>query len=431
MPLVVNTKIEGDTVYVTYDEAVLTTGSPFPIEGFTIRGLDPTVYEVVNAYAEYGQLVLICSNTLHDAELSTAGIVYKQVSTPVLLGPEPGTALTQHYIPLSTADVQCADGDCFDSATSIMEREQQLPLRIENIQCAPDGTTVVMSFSEYLNPSYVPPVSSFFYRTEDESILNVASIAIEGKDVVITHDPTVTLTQNTIIEYEPPSDNFLRTTENPFRVVIPFSFKLKCLDPNPPEECDPDKVHVNGIGTPYNVRNGECATVDDYVKMFGLQEAIEVSNIGNPQAMDINYERMNFILDETAKMIQGYIDIATWSGQALLMGSFKQGQLTLARYYLFANRRPRDVTEDFTRMVQWIQQTAASNALKPADCAESGRVLIGGISQQYNLENGLGLNGWMQSFPSEDVYRRMNGGFLPEWYKRASSNLGIQDSGNS
>lgn len=92
----------------------------------------------------------------------------------------------------------------------------------------------------------------------------------------------------------------------------------------------------------YGVANNcEPATVDYFIEVFGFNEALELSRIEDPTANTINYQRIQVALNDSAVLINNYIETAPPQGKLLIAGSYRRTQATLARWYL-DTLRPRE-----------------------------------------------------------------------------------------
>jgi phage gp36-like protein len=86
--------------------------------------------------------------------------------------------------------------------------------------------------------------------------------------------------------------------------------------------------------------NCDPATVDYFIKVFGYQEALELSNIDNPTSNRIDSEKIQIALNDAAVLINNYIETAPPQGKLLIAGSYRRTQAILARSYL-DSLRPR------------------------------------------------------------------------------------------
>lgn len=96
----------------------------------------------------------------------------------------------------------------------------------------------------------------------------------------------------------------------------------------------------------YGIANNcDPATVDYFIKIFGAEEAIELSNIDNPTKNSIDAEKIQLALNDAAVLINNYISTAPYQGKLLIAGSYRRTQATLARCYL-DTLRPRQAVLD-------------------------------------------------------------------------------------
>lgn len=91
--------------------------------------------------------------------------------------------------------------------------------------------------------------------------------------------------------------------------------------------------------------NCDPATVEYFVKIYGYQEALELSNIDRPTSNQIDCEKIQIALNDAAVLINNYIDTAPPQGKLLIAGSYRRTQATLARGYLDSLRPRAHVVE--------------------------------------------------------------------------------------
>lgn len=390
---------------VTFSEVILSAESD--LNFYDPRGFPPGV-ELDSIDTSSGQLIITLSTTSpSDVEIPlTAGIVVKDLALTL----ESGGSL-EFFIPLKQVAKICPDAGCTeDPPDYYTEYEYDFPVALQSVNCY--NGKLYASFNVPINFTTVPSPSSFLLDDEEE----ITVVEIIDNQVILTTDKKAGL-----LSYLPPTENFLRTAETPFRIIAPWSRYVDC---NAQEECDPVKPHANGIGIPADVRNGRSATIEDYIEAFTLQEAVQVSNLGNAGATEINIDRMMFALSQASEILNGYISVSTWAGRALLIGTRVRAELVIARYMLHSDRRPADVTKDYEMIMTWVDQAHRTNSSTPSECDQlddkyGGRVVTDGIAQQYNVDNGLGLRGWALD-PEDLEFRQRNGGYLPDWMKKYS-----------
>lgn len=322
----------------------------------------------------------------------------------------------------------CLGGDCAENPA---RREE--PLQIISATCA-SPETLVLTFNQRLSSNFIPAIASFsFITNENNTFHTVTDILME--DIAVLNK-TVTLNFSILdtapeisslnLQYLPPATDYLRTSANPPIMVLPFIVDVVCTDYANISCLVNEKIHKNGVGTAYGTRIGEFATIEDYILIYGRTEAIQATNDDNGSAVTVNNARLQAELDHAGVLLQNYIDVANWSGKALLAGSFKRTQLVIARYYLLNKSRPEAVKEEFERTLTWVESTAYSNDNKQnPDCnnglyngsnssgaaiASTGRVLNYMGAKQYDVEDGTGLRGFYLN-PDEDNLWRVEHGY--------------------
>ena len=417
-----------NTVTVLYDFA-LTEMATVDVSQFNVVNT-PQSITIATASTLGATLAL---NLGGDIPSQDFGIVYTPGTTGFLTA-ENGDVLGQIYYDV-TID---SGGICLDACDDPGDTDPG-PVTIKNVICL-DEETIEIEFNRYISTNFIPGLEAFLLLDVPEGGGgNFTQLDIVGRSVLITHDFDFPLS-GTSLQYLPPAANFLQTTDSPPVLILPFIIPVSCGDETGLGPCElQPQVHKNGVGTGYGTLVGELATINDYVLIYGKQEAIQASNDDNGGATQINEPRLQAELDHAAVLLNNYISIATWSGKALLAGSFKRTQLVITRYYLLNKSRPEVVREEFEKTLQWIETSAYSNANKfNPDCPETnfnvgtggfqgsfdsfhgaGRVMSWGVTQQYRVEDGLGLRGWHIPTDGQDhLWRIQQGYYVPDYEKR-------------
>ena len=404
----------------------LTPSTNVPISQFQVVNTAQNIFVAI-AYTQGKLLVLELGG---DVPSNDFGIVYTPGSSGFLTRLSDGASLGQIYY---SVDIENG-GICIENCDNIPDIPLP-PVSIQQVTCL-DENTIEVKYTRYLSTNSIPPLSSFVLLDVPENAAgNFTQVSISGFSVLLEHNFDFPLS-GTSLQYLPPSTNFLQTSDTPPVLILPFIVPIACGDGVEP--CDiQDKVHKNGIVTGYGTQVGELASIQDYVLIYGIQEAIQASNDDNGGATTINELRLQAELDHAAIMLSNYIQVATWSGKALLAGSFKRTQLVIARYYLLNKSRPEVVREEFERTLSWIDAVAYSNANKPdPNCNKlgggtggflgtsdgfhsGGRVMSWGITQQYRTDDGLGLRGWSLPTDGQDhLWKIQNSYYMPDYEKR-------------
>lgn len=120
---------------------------------------------------------------------------------------------------------------------------------------------------------------------------------------------------------------------------------------------------------PYGVANN-CtpADVDYFIEVFGFNEALELSQIEDPTANKINYQRIQVALNDASVLINNFIETAPPQGKLLIAGSYRRTQAILARWYL-DTLRPRQQVVDaaeaaLKQLDLWASKASPSSGLR-------------------------------------------------------------------
>lgn len=427
MPIVVSYNVADKIVTAQYD---------FPLA--QNPAVDVSQFNIVNTAQNitvsiaYTTGSILTMELAGDVPVNDFGIVYTPNATGFLTN-ESGQPLGQIYYAVNIESGTICTDNCDDPGNTELP-----PTSIVHAICL-DADTIEIRFSRYLSTNSIPDLSAFVLLDVPENATgNFTQVSISGFNLLLQHNFEFPLS-GTSIQYLPPATQFLQTSDTPPVLILPFILPLACGDGVTP--CDVQtQIHKNGVGTGYGTTNGQLATIQDYVLIYGIQEAIQASNDDNGGATTINEPRLQAELDNAAIMLENYIQVATWSGKALLAGSFKRTQLVITRYYLLNKTRPQVVQDEFKRTLQWIEQVAYSNGAKNnPDCSDigggtggfipsnggldafhsGGRVMSWGVSQQYRVEDGLGLRGWHLPVDGQDhLWKIQNGYYIPDYEKR-------------
>lgn len=97
------------------------------------------------------------------------------------------------------------------------------------------------------------------------------------------------------------------------------------------------------------------ATADDFINVFGLVEAIELSNIDDASQHDILKERIDFGLQLAYDEIMSYDSLAKFMGKFAIRTRLKSLMLDIARYKLDTADRRKDVIEAYTSAKEFLK----------------------------------------------------------------------------
>jgi phage gp36-like protein len=161
------------------------------------------------------------------------------------------------------------------------------------------------------------------------------------------------------------------------------------------------------------------ATVDDFILAYGMQEAVQVSNIDNPSANTVNEARIRMALEDAESLIDSYVTQAPKAGIIIISSSRRRTTLVLARYFLDSVRRRENVTQDYERAIKELDSNISREASVPTEdlAINNGGILrTWRIPQFYNSVSGKGFDGWFtdtaakydDDFREDDVNSQTN-----------------------
>ena len=141
----------------------------------------------------------------------------------------------------------------------------------------------------------------------------------------------------------------------------------------------------------------EYARVDDFIRAFTRKEAIEISNLDNGSATEIDYERIQVAIEDAEAYIDSYVTNATQAGIRLISSTRRRTALIIARYYLDSVRRRESVTNDYERAIKELELSSTATGGGTVD-PDTGRVTSlfrsHRVPQVYNRETGKGFQDW-------------------------------------
>ncbi len=181
------------------------------------------------------------------------------------------------------------------------------------------------------------------------------------------------------------------------------------------------------------------ASVDHFILAYGVQEAIQLSNIEDPSADSVNYARIRMAIEDAESLIDSYITQAPRAGVLLISSNRRRTSLVIARYYLDSVRRREDVTQDYERAIKELQANLTNNAaiVPPSELAvnNGGIMRVWAIPQRFNSVSGKGFSGhWTDpGSRTQPDYREddheTNNNTDPNWVGRLRPNSRPNDSG--
>jgi hypothetical protein len=96
------------------------------------------------------------------------------------------------------------------------------------------------------------------------------------------------------------------------------------------------------------------ATTQDFIDLYGQEEAIEITNLCDPLINTINLVKLQAGLDNARSLINSRYIIASDCGRALIKTSSKQLVLWVARYILDTTKARPFVDEDYDRAMDML-----------------------------------------------------------------------------
>jgi len=254
-----------------------------------------------------------------------------------------------------------------------------------------------LEFSSALDTGMVTaPLTSFAINEGD---IALGSYTYSGNIYVdLNVTPAITSDQEITVTYTPDADILLClrgpvSDENNValvRAVAVRSFQIKVL--NNPDRGDNLAQDYPSTGDAFD------SVVDDFILAFGRQEAIQVSNIDNPSAQNVNRARIKMAIEDALSLIDSYVKMAPKAGKLLISANRRRTSLIFARYYLDSVRRRENVTQDYERAIKELDAQLENNlGLVPEDdlAVNNGGIMrVFRIPQRYNSTSGKGLSGW-------------------------------------
>lgn len=158
---------------------------------------------------------------------------------------------------------------------------------------------------------------------------------------------------------------------------------------------------IGGYGYPYQNRNSnpKNASADDFIVVYGLKEAIQLTNIDDASATSVNMAKLQMAIEDANALIDSYIEQSGKSGRVLITSNRRRTALIIARYYLDTIRRREDVYKDYVECLKQLDAERQMTAIRAGhgDSAidtKRGIMRSWRIPQRYNAVSGKGFSGW-------------------------------------
>lgn len=158
--------------------------------------------------------------------------------------------------------------------------------------------------------------------------------------------------------------------------------------------------------------NCTLATPDYFIEIYGLKEAIELTNIDDPSANIVRKKRIQVALNDAARLIKNYIDSAPTQGKIFISGAFRRTQATLARCYLDVLRPRAHVLESCERaliqMDQWASRTTPPVTLKWQHLYDTygKQCFVRSSYQRDRRFTPASMNNWTRLWGANDRYNQ-------------------------
>lgn len=96
-------------------------------------------------------------------------------------------------------------------------------------------------------------------------------------------------------------------------------------------------------------------TVDDFIARYGNLEALELSQLDDPNAVAINRDRIDVALEDATCWFTSWLFAANVTARTLVTPSAKRVICCYARYLLDSLRRRTVVIEEYNEMIRELQ----------------------------------------------------------------------------
>jgi len=277
-----------------------------------------------------------------------------------------------------------------------------------------NGSVITLSFDQELDTEVVVPTESFRVNFGKLSVQSADYIgtsrievyldsSVDSKDIVsISYDPPLEVMDAL---RRPVSDEELASVSTLRKSAVKAIYKLRVNNRTPKQEDWVDESvnlgqNSNGLGYPNPGKTSEPAgaTPGDFILAFGEKEAIELSNLSDPQETEPNYDRIWMAIQDAEALIDSHIYNASKACLRLVSSNRRRTTLIIARYYLDTVRRREDVFKDYEMCIKELQGCESGSPDRPG--SESAKDNVRGIlrtgsrPQVYNGVTGKGLSGW-------------------------------------
>lgn len=99
----------------------------------------------------------------------------------------------------------------------------------------------------------------------------------------------------------------------------------------------------------------QCATQQDFIDLYGQEEAIEITNLCDSLATTINTTKLQLGLDLAQDIVNAKFLIASDCGRALIKTSCRMLVLWISRYVMDSTKSRPMVDEDYKRAMEMLE----------------------------------------------------------------------------
>ena len=96
------------------------------------------------------------------------------------------------------------------------------------------------------------------------------------------------------------------------------------------------------------------ATTQDFIDLYGMEEAIEITNLCEPLNDTVDMVKLQAMIDNAKALVLGRLMIANECGRALIKVSAKQLILWISRYIGDSTKSRPFVSEDYDRAIAYL-----------------------------------------------------------------------------
>lgn len=141
-------------------------------------------------------------------------------------------------------------------------------------------------------------------------------------------------------------------------------------------------------------------TTQDFIDLYGEEEAIEITNLCNPLADTINQTKLLAGLNNAKDMVRGRMLIANDCGRALIAVSAKQIVLWIMRYIMDSTKARPFVDDDYDKAMEFLEYACNKCAERcPLSTAQIEEILGEGLITKSRLRCFSGYGNTIKRLP--------------------------------